>query len=39
MMDRNKIEKDKYFLRHRYLPPEEDFGITMSNRAGLMKKC
>ncbi len=39
MMDRNQIEKNKYFLRHRYLPPEEDFGITMSNRAGLMKNA
>lgn len=39
MMDRNKIPKEKYFLRHRYLPPEEDYGITMSNRAGLMKNA
>ena len=39
MMDRNHIHHSKYFLRHRYLPPEEDFGITMSNRAGLMKNA
>ena len=39
MMDRNNIDKSKYFLRHRYLPPEEDYGITMSNRAGLMKNA
>jgi radical SAM protein with 4Fe4S-binding SPASM domain len=39
MMDRNNIDTSKYFLRHRYLPPEEDYGITMSNRAGLMKNA
>ena len=39
MMDKNKIPSNKYFLRHRYLPPEQDFGITMSNRAGLMKNA
>ena len=39
LMDKNKIPSNKYFLRHRYLPPEQDFGITMSNRAGLMKNA
>jgi radical SAM protein with 4Fe4S-binding SPASM domain len=28
---------DQYLIRHRYLPPEEDFGITLSNRAGMME--
>ena len=30
------LSKDQYIIRHRYLPPEEDFGITLSNRAGMM---
>jgi len=28
--------EQQYVIRHRYLPPEEDFGITLSNRAGAM---
>jgi len=31
-----KLQEDQYVIRHRYLPPEKDFGITMSNRAGMM---
>ena len=31
------LKEDQYFIRHRYLPPEEDFGITLSNRAGMME--
>jgi len=30
------LRNDQYVIRHRYLPPEQDFGITLSNRAGLM---
>ena len=30
------LNSSQYVIRHRYLPPEKDFGITMSNRAGLM---
>lgn len=26
----------QYVIRHRYLPEEENFGITLSNRAGMM---
>ena len=32
-----KLEKEQFVIRHRYLPPEMDYGITMSNRAGMMK--
>ena len=39
MCDNLKLDKDRYVIRHRYLPPEQDFGITMSNRAGLMKNA
>ena len=30
------LKSFQYVIRHRYLPPEKDFGITMSNRAGMM---
>ena len=33
------LTKEQYVIRHRYLPPEKDFGITMSNRAGMMKEA
>tara|TARA_Y100001970_G_scaffold129887_1_gene160145 strand:- start:23429 stop:24319 length:891 start_codon:yes stop_codon:yes gene_type:complete len=33
------LTKEQYIIRHRYLPPEEDFGITLSNRAGMMKNA
>ena len=33
------IEKKQFLVRHRYLPPEKDFGITLSNRGGLLKNA
>src|SRR3989344_2824979 len=30
------LREDQYKIRHRYLPPEQDFGITLSNRGGMM---
>ena len=39
MFDELNISQEKYFIRHRYLPPSEDFGITLSNRAGMMEKA
>ena len=30
------LTSNQYVVRHRYLPPEEDFGITLSNRSGMM---
>lgn len=33
------LKKDQYVIRKRYLPPEEDFGITLSNRAGMMENA
>ena len=33
------LQDNQFFIRHRYLPPEKDFGITMSNRAGMMSKA
>ncbi|MBD1144432.1 SPASM domain-containing protein [Pelagibacterales bacterium SAG-MED37] len=39
MCNNVKLEKDQYVIRKRYLPPEENFGITMSNRGGLMENA
>jgi|TARA_B100001093_G_C26806879_1_gene1005885 radical SAM protein with 4Fe4S-binding SPASM domain len=33
------LNEDQYVVRNRYLPPDKDYGITMSNRAGLMKNA
>ena len=34
-----KLKKEQYVIRNRYLPPEQDFGITMSNRGGSMQNA
>jgi radical SAM protein with 4Fe4S-binding SPASM domain len=34
IMNRLKIDKKKYMLRHRYYNKDKDFGMTISNRAG-----
>ncbi len=39
LFDKLNISQDRYFIRHRYLPEEEGFGITLSNRAGMMEKA
>ena len=33
------LKEDQFFVRHRYLPPEQDFGITLSNRSGMMENA
>ena len=30
------LQDDQFVIRNRYLPQEQDFGITMNNRAGMM---
>lgn len=30
------LRDDQFVIRHRYLPPEQDFGITLTNRGGTM---
>ena len=37
MCDENNLKKSQYVIRKRYLPKEQDFGITMSNRSGFFK--
>ena len=39
MCEKAKLNKNQYIIRHRYLPQEQDFGITMSNRAGMMENA
>lgn len=39
LCEKAKLKENQYVIRHRYLPPEKDFGITMSNRAGMMKNA
>ena len=39
MVDELKLDKDQYIIRDRSLPEELDFGITLSNRAGMMEKA
>ena len=34
-----KLSESQYVIRHRYRPPEEDFGITLSNRGGAMNNA
>jgi len=33
------LNNNQYFVRHRYLPQDQDFGITLSNRAGMMDEA
>lgn len=33
------LDPSQYVVRDRYLPPEDDFGITLSNRSGLLKNA
>ncbi len=33
------LSQDQYIIRHRYLSEDQDFGITLSNRSGLMENA
>ena len=33
------LNEDQYIVRHRYYSEEQDFGITLSNRSGLMENA
>ena len=33
------LVKEQYVIRNRYLPPEKDYGITISNRGGSMENA
>ena len=34
-----KLEKKQFIVRHRYYSEDQDFGITLSNRSGLMENA
>jgi len=33
------LRKEQFVIRHRYLPEKQHFGITLSNRAGMLKNA
>jgi len=35
----SNLSNDQFIVRHRYLTEKEDFGITLSNRSGLMENA
>ena len=35
----NNLRNDQFVIRHRYYSEEKDFGLTISNRAGMMKNA
>jgi radical SAM protein with 4Fe4S-binding SPASM domain len=37
MCKKSGLNSKQYVIRHRYLPKEQTFGITINNRAGMMK--
>ncbi len=39
MIDELKLKQDQYIVRDRSLPEDQDFGITLSNRAGMMENA
>ena len=39
MLIRANIPQEKFKIRHRYLTENEDFGITLSNRSGMMENA
>ncbi len=39
MCEKSNLKKSQYVIRKRYLSEEQDFGITMSNRSGLLKNA
>ena len=39
LFKKNNIDDTKYKIRPRYLPPEENFGLNLSNRGGTMENA
>jgi radical SAM protein with 4Fe4S-binding SPASM domain len=39
LLNNCNLSDDQFKIRHRYLPPNEDFGITLSNRSGMMENA
>ena len=39
LLQNSDLSEDQFKVRHRYLPESKSFGITLSNRAGMMDKA
>ena len=39
MCKKANLDKKQYVIRHRYFGEDKDFGLTISNRAGMMKNA
>ncbi len=39
LCEQANLKRDQFVIRNRYLPPEQDYGITISNRGGLMENA
>ena len=39
LLQNSDLNNDQFKIRHRYLPASESFGITLSNRSGMMDKA
>jgi MoaA/NifB/PqqE/SkfB family radical SAM enzyme len=39
LLQNSDLNEDQFKVRHRYLPESENFGITLSNRSGMMDKA
>lgn len=39
MCSKQNLKKEQFVIRHRYYSEEKDFGLTISNRAGMMKNA
>ena len=39
MCESLNLREDQFIVRHRYLPPEENFGINLTNRGGTMENA
>ena len=39
LVDEAKLLPSQYVIRNRYMPPEDDFGLTISNRSGMLKNA
>ena len=39
LLQNSNLNEDQFKVRHRYLPESQSFGITLSNRSGMMDKA
>jgi MoaA/NifB/PqqE/SkfB family radical SAM enzyme len=39
LCEKANLTEEQFVIRHRYLPEDQDFGITLNNRSGMMKNA